>query len=143
MSKLLGIVLLCAAAPFAHGGCQPADCDPHVEHRLTITQGVYGQATSHNDVGVNPIECCEGSSIAVFSVQPNGEEPEEGATPITSVTSGEQGFYEVLLPPQIYWVCTCLPHRCQIVQVKPGRLTRADYFYAVGGGWFLPSGFAR
>ena len=100
--------------------------DRNVEGRLTITQGVYGQTTSQDDVGDNPVQYYS-MNLAIF---PKGET----TNPINTVTSDAQGFYQLGLDPGAYSLCTSF-NRCTNVELKAGECVRLDYSFSIALGW--------
>lgn len=114
--------------------CFEEEFDPYVEDLLTISQGIYGQTTSHDDVGYNPIVVNSDFTVLAYTSQP--PENLNGAEPFASDISDERGFYELALEPGEYWICTAFG-RC--IQLTLGtELLRLDYEFGVGPGWSVP-----
>lgn len=113
--------------------CFEEEYDPYVEDLLTISQGVYGQTTSHDDVGYNPVVVNSHFTVLAYTSQP--PQNMEDAEPYASDISNERGFYELGLEPGVYWICTTFG-RC--VELDLGtELLRLDYEFGVGPGWSM------
>ncbi len=105
-----------------------ASIDRDVSDRVTISQGVFGQTTRHDDVGSNPVEYHQ-MDLVVFAA-PRAQ----GVEPVARVTSGERGFYEVELAAGDFEICTTFD-RCAQFSIGEGERARLDYEFGAGPGW--------
>ena len=114
--------------------CFEEEFDPYVEDRLTVSQGIYGQTTSHDDIGYNPVVVNSDFTVLAYTSEP--PQNLDGAQPFASDVSDERGFYELSLQPGEYWICTTFG-RC--IQLDLGtELLRLDYEFGAGPGWSVP-----
>ncbi len=131
--RWVGLALVLGAA-----GCGDDGIDRDVEDLVTITQGIYGQVTSTNDVGDVETRYLPGFEIDVFPVPPIFPAPDdEHGVPVATTESGARAFYEVALDPGDYVVCTFFG-RCIDITVLEGALMRLDYSFSIAPGWFFP-----
>lgn len=93
---------------------------------MTITQGVYGQTTSQDDVGSNPREAIEMTLTVSAGTA-------AASSRLGDVTSGDQGFYEYPLDAGDYVICTAFG-RCTTFSIAPAQRYRLDY--QLDGSWF-------
>jgi hypothetical protein len=122
-----------APPPFVSAGSPPSssatgapEIDRAVERRLTIAQGLYGQTTSQDDIGVNPARYFP-MPLDIFS--PKGDGPA-----LVTAKSDSRGFYEIALEPGAYRACTSFK-RCTRFTIERGKCVRLDYEFSVGPGW--------
>lgn len=128
------LTLLLSLLLFACGPqIKEEELDTHVEDLLTISQGVYGQATSVDDV-CTPT-CERNYATMTFNVH-SATDP---SLPGVEVKTGERGFYEVALDVGSYEICTSFG-RCKQFVVQPQQLVRLDYEFSNGPGWSSPTG---
>ena len=120
-----------ATAGLLLAGCGGNGIDRHVEPLVTIDQGIYGQATSVNDVGDPDVQVLWGFEVDAFAVPSSGTEL---AATEGSATTASMGFYEIALPAGEHVVCTA-SRRCVTATVPQGGLVRLDCELSVGPGW--------
>src|SRR5437870_1865164 len=116
MREGLILLLLVAAA---------CGVDRDVEHRVTITTGVYGQTTSSSDVG---------SDRGPHYYQMDIELRDHTDARLAQARSGEQGFYELAAVPADYRICSSFG-RCTDITIAANQRLRCDYEFTLGGGW--------
>ena len=115
--RLLGLSLLALA------GC--TGVDRNVEPRVTITAGIYGQTTIRNDEGYDTSPKYLTMDVSLLRLD---------GTPVASVTSGEQGFYELAAEPADYQLCTSHP-RCTNLTLVAEQRVRCDWESGVAARW--------
>lgn len=112
-----------------------ATLDTNVERFVSIGTGIYGQTTSFDDVGNNPVEAhamelrLEHADGHIDSVAPK------------SVTSDSRGFYELAIDVGAagdYRICTTFD-RCENIAITADQLWRCDYELGPGSGWHCSS----
>lgn len=101
------------------------DVDP--EEAVTISQGVYGMTSYVNDVCSSGCEREPRSMTLLVKSLPQD-------TDVASVTSNEDGFFEVALELGDYRICTTFG-RCSDFSVGSSEVVRLDYEMSVGQGW--------
>ncbi|WIG95626.1 hypothetical protein KGD87_34975 [Myxococcus sp. SDU36] len=101
------------------------DVDP--EEAVTISQGVYGMTSYVNDVCSSGCEREPRSMTLLVKSLPQD-------TDVASVTSNEDGFYEVALVLGDYRICTTFG-RCTDFSVGSNEVVRLNYEMSVGLGW--------
>ena len=133
--KVVSVFTLVVLISYSCVGCSSDDekINREIEDLLTITQGIYGQATSYDDVGDNPVRYNPGFRIEVFDQIPSFD-PADGIEPLQSVVAGERGFYEIELETGSYCVCTTF-RRCLSADIFESELLRLDYEFSAGPGW--------
>lgn len=117
----------CLFIPWSFSCASDAVVDRHVEGRLTISNGVYGQTTSQDDVGDNPVEY----HPMTLYVSSQGDSEH-----LATVTSDEVGFYEIPLSPGKYSICVSFG-RCSDFELADQQCVRLDYEFSVGPGWSM------
>lgn len=116
-------------------GCTPEPIDRRVEQFVTITRGIYGQATFIDDMGSDDADYLPGLRIDVFPAPPIVPAPgDDLGLPVASTESGWHGFYELTLEPGEYVACTAF-RDCAAVTIGEGGLARLDYEVGPGPGW--------
>ncbi|MDO6526629.1 hypothetical protein [Motilimonas sp. 1_MG-2023] len=108
-----------------------------MKNKLSITQGVFGAITSHDDIGDNHVEFASGFNIDIFYDQPSMD-LNEAVTPLVSIQSDEKGFYEHELETGEYCICTRF-RRCAPIVIHENEMLRLDYELSTGPGWSLPN----
>ena len=107
-----------------------------VKDLLIITQGVYGQVTSQDDIGSNPVEYFPEFRIDIFDYEPS-DNPNDGAAIHLSAESDDRGFFEAQLKTGTYWICSFF-RRCTTININENKIIRMDYEFSAGPGWSLP-----
>jgi len=139
MTKPICLIMFFGIFMFSIVSCSEKTPDEmEFDELLTISQGVYGQATKLDDVGENDIVSYEGFGIDVFD-EPPSTDPDDGMETLVSTETVDQGFYEIELDTGNYCICTTF-RRCVSVNVVENRLLRIDYEFGVGPGWSFPLG---
>ncbi|QDE67004.1 hypothetical protein BHS09_08255 [Myxococcus xanthus] len=118
-----GYLALLAVMSLSSLAC--GDSDP--EEAVTISQGVYGMTSYVNDVCSSGCERDPRSMTLLVKSLPQD-------TDVASVTSNEDGFYEVALALGDYRICTTFG-RCTDFSVGNNEVVRLDYEMSVGPGW--------
>ncbi|QDE95871.1 hypothetical protein BHS05_08275 [Myxococcus xanthus] len=118
-----GYLALLAVMSLSSLAC--GDGDP--EEAVTISQGVYGMTSYVNDVCSSGCERDPRSMTLLVKSLPQD-------TDVASVTSNEDGFYEVALALGDYRICTTFG-RCTDFSVGVNEVVRLDYEMSVGPGW--------
>ena len=136
MTKRCGwlVVSMLAASPTACGG-ERSPTEECLELKPGTASGVYGCATSINDVGRDR----KPQVLADFGVQVFAEEPprtpNDGLTPLASTKSNSLGFYELALAPGSYSLCTT-DRSCTAIEIRANEPLRKNYLSSFGGaGW--------
>ncbi len=137
ISKSLLAISACILISCTNESSDEEPTTQDLKENLSITQGVYGLTTSHNDVGDNPIEIISGFDVDIFYEQPTTD-LEEDVTPLVSIKSNGEGLYEEELESGEYCICTSF-RRCAPVVIHENELLRLDYESSVGPGWSLPN----
>jgi len=129
MNSSLGIwCCLFAVGVSACASASAGGIDRHVEDRVTLSTGVYGQTTSQDDIGDSPVKYKQ----MMLSVSAGAGDP-----PLATQTSDGVGFYEFPLTPGDYSLCTSFG-RCTALHVETGQCVRLDYEFSEGPGWSAP-----
>src|SRR6266513_1535567 len=95
--------------------------DRDIEHRLTITTGVYGQTTSFNDVGANM-----SPKYYQMDIELRGRDDVH----LANTRSADQGFYEIATAPGPYRICTSFG-RCTNIDIAVDQRLRCDYEFGL------------
>jgi hypothetical protein len=79
------------------GSTAPDSEEIDIELMVTISEGIFGQTTSQDDIGkYNPLTVQPNFGVEVFIDEPSTD-PENGIEPHASAVSDENGFYEIPL----------------------------------------------
>lgn len=104
----------------------------------TISTGITGFVTQHNDVGPSSTMALGNFQIDAFAV------PAVGGlgSPIATTKSDAQGFYELGLSPGPIVVCSSFK-RCVRVVVPSTRPLDLHYSFSNGPGWSSGTTFSQ
>lgn len=124
------------SAPFVLGlaltGCGGSDpVDRNVERRLTITQGLYGQATSYDASSSEPLVYVPGEELLVF---PGTQPVVADSVALASARSDNHGFFQFQLDVGSYFLCTSF-RRCVNPIVGTGECIRYDFDVGAAESW--------
>jgi hypothetical protein len=110
--------------------CSEEGVDRHIENRLTISQGVYGQTLSYQPTSSEPLVYYR-EDLVVFT----GAEPVNAASVVlASDTADDHGFFQIELAVGGYFLCTT-SRRCIGVTVDSGECGRFDFELGEQGVW--------
>ena len=130
-SKPGGVALVLA---FAASACGSSDkvVDRNVEKRLTITQGLYGQATAYTaGASEEPLVYIPGEELIVF---PGNQPVTADSVVLASTKSDDHGFFQIQLDAGTYFLCTSF-RRCVNPSVRAGECVRYDFDYGDAEAW--------
>jgi hypothetical protein len=131
---VLRSLLVCAAI-----GCGSSDAARECEAQSpTITTGFAGCVASEDDVGdpPPPATATANFEVAVYLTEPSSD-LKDGVEPDFDTHTDAHGFYQVTVPPGVYWLCTAF-RRCTKQEVRPMSVVRLDYSFSAGPGWSEP-----
>ena len=95
-----------------------------IDDMVTITVGIYGQTLTYDDVGGGLSAMTDPLSI------------ESGGTEVANTGERTSSFYEVMLDPGTYQVCTDFGSCSPDVTITDG-LQRCDFEAGPGGGMWM------
>ena len=98
-----------------------------IEHRVSITQGVYGQ-TFYSGQSWS----CRPESATLTAT---------GVTGTFTVKADLEGFYQLALPDGSYQLCGDY-NRCTTLEISSNRVRQDYVFKDPGGGWFQSMPFS-
>jgi hypothetical protein len=134
LEVVLGSVFLFAAI-----GCGSTDAARECEAQSpSITTGFAGCVTSEDDVGdpPPPATATADFEVAVYLTEPSSD-LKDGVEPDFDTHTDAHGFYQITVPPGVYWLCTSF-RRCTRQEVLPMSVQRLDYSFSEGLGWSGP-----
>ncbi len=94
-----------------------------------LETGVAGCTTTRSDVGPGPVQVAPNFEVQVFE-----RAVTEGASPLFTTKSDDDGFYELAVPAGAYRLCAS-SDRCVELDVASAQVVRMNYQHSRGPGW--------